>query len=120
MGGGGRTGGEGPGEGGDPEVGGGAGRPEQPGGGGGHGHGPGRRRRTRRGVGCSAPLPLGGELVASFRLSFVPAGLPKWCKLVALRLRIHKTNSRNGPSWWPGGPWSTCALWFCSLALEYL
>jgi len=35
-----RTGGEGPGEGGDPEVGGGAGRPQQPGGGG-HGHDPG-------------------------------------------------------------------------------
>jgi hypothetical protein len=59
-----RTGGEGPGECGDPEVGGGAGRPEQPGGGGGHGHGPGRRRRTRRGVGCSAPLPLS---LAEFR-----------------------------------------------------
>lgn len=35
-----RTGGEGPGEGGDPEVGGGAGRPQHPGGGG-HGHDPG-------------------------------------------------------------------------------
>lgn len=43
-----RTGGEGPGEGGDPEVGGGAGRPHQPGGCG-HGHDPWRRRRRRRG-----------------------------------------------------------------------